>query len=270
MENSRRLPEFDRLSVLIATILLAYVTARIVDLPSRIISINFGGIFLPIQLTANTLITLIVAGMTASGMDWLLRGHPGMEEKSTTEHWIFPALTAWILSVPLSNLPFIPVWWGIFSAAGIILLIVFSAEYIVADPTDSRHPAAAAGLIALSFALFLILVVSIRSIGFRLLLLLPSIGFAAGFVSLRAIHLRNPDRWHYSQAATTTLIVTQLSAALHYLPVSPISFGLTLLGPIYAISNYYGNKASNSSQSRGLYDPIIILITLWVLAIIFR
>ncbi|MBW8011055.1 MAG: hypothetical protein FVQ83_07425 [Chloroflexi bacterium] len=268
--KSGNLPDTERLSILIATILLAYATAHFVDLPSRDLSFEFAGIFLPVQITVNTAVALIVSGMTAIGMDWLLREHPRRESGSTISHWVLPALTAWVVSVPLGNLPLGPIWWAAFMLGGLLLLLVLTAEYITADPNDIRQPVAAAGLTALSFMLFLVLSVSLRSLGVRLLIVLPATGLTVGLVSLRSIHLQLHGSWEISKAIAIILIVVQFAAAFHYLPITPISYGVLLLGLVYALINFLVNLHRDQTWRLAIIDPLFILGIMWTIAIIFR
>jgi hypothetical protein len=93
----RHLPDPERLSILAATILLAYALARFIDLPGREIAVQLPGIYLSIQINIKTIVALLVAGLTATGADWLLRDHPAIGKARSFEHWLLPALTAWVI-----------------------------------------------------------------------------------------------------------------------------------------------------------------------------
>lgn len=259
-------PNRQRLSILLAAILLAFVIARFVQLPGIPISIGFLGILLSLEININSFIAVIVAGITASGTDWLIRDHPRLDNKPTGKHLVLPGLTAWIFSFPLSFLTDNSLWWAGFVAAGVVLLVVIVAEYVAADPEDIRQPIASAGLIALSFMIFLVFVVSLRSIGLRLFFMLPAVGFSTGLVSLRAINLRLHTGWLLPETAVIVLVATQTSAALHYLPVSPISFGLILLGLVYALIIFVVNYAQAALMKLAILESVYILATVWVLA----
>ncbi len=256
--------------MLTATILLAYAIARFVDLPSREFTLQLPGVFLAWQLNANTIVGVLVAGLTATGADWLLREHPSLEGKSTLEHWILPALTALVFGVSLKNLPTGVVWWVFFGVGGLLLILVLIAEYIAVDAQDLRHPAAAAGLTALSFALYLILTITLRASGARLLFLLPAVVPIAGLVFLRAAHLRLGGRWYFRQAAALALIIGQIAAALHYWPITPISYGLALFGPAYALTVYMGNLNDQKHPVQSIIEPAVILAAIWLLALWIR
>jgi hypothetical protein len=76
-----------------------------------------------------------------------------------------------------------------------LLILVFVAEYIVFDLSDARHVPAIVGLTAVSFALYLILIIAVRAAGLRLYLLLPALVIPIGLVSLRTLYLRLGGRW---------------------------------------------------------------------------
>ena len=259
----RHLPDADRLSILVGTILLAFALAHFIRLPVRQVSIQLPGIFLAINFGVQQLVALLVALLTATGADWLLRDHPHRGKHRLVEHWLLPGLTAWAIGLPLLQLPLTPVWWIGFALGGILLILVLVAEYIAIDPEDLRQPPAAAGLTAVSFALFLVLVAGLRFASTRLFLLLPPLGLVSGLISLRTLHLRLHDRWRFMEAGLVSLMTIQMAAALHYMPVSPVSFGLALLGLAYTLTNLLGNLAEGKPLRQAVLEPVVVLVLIW-------
>ena len=148
-------------------------------------------------------------------------------------------------------------------------MLVLVAEYISMDPDDVRHPAASLGLTVVSFALFLTLAIVLRYSGLRLFLTLPALTLAAGLVSLRTLHLRLHRHWAWIESATITLICAQIAASLHYLPISPVAYGLLLLGPTYAITSLIANLAEGNTLRASIIEPAIVLVivlgtALWI------
>ncbi len=269
MSSARRLPDRDRLSVLIATILLAYAAARLVDIPPRQIGVQLPGFFLDLQINTPTFISFLLAGLMGSGTHWLLRTHPLFDQRASLGHSLLPALTALVFSVPLSIVPLGPVWWLVFTFAGLTLLAVLVAEFIAVDPEDLRQPPAASFLIAVSFGLFLVLCVSLRAQNPRLFLLLPPILAAAGLIALRTLQLRLHGEWFPIHAAGIALAAGQLAAALHYLPVDASLFGLFVVGPAYSLTTLVGNLHRRQAVAQIVTEPLFVLlavvgIALWV------
>jgi hypothetical protein len=270
MDRTSRLPDADRLSVLAATILLAYALGRLVDLPGRELALQLPGIYLRIQINVQTFVALLVAGLTATGMDWLLQDHPILKGNTRIQHWLLPALTASVISLPLFYLPIGLLWWIGFALGAILITLVLIAEYIVVDPDDVRQPLAAAGLTAISFALFLVLAATMRITGARLFILLPSLTLAMVLVSLRTLRLRLHSQWAVFEAIVIAMIIAQLTATLHYMPLSPVTFGLLLLGPAYALTNLFGNLAEGDPIRQALIEPVAVLILVYGAAIWIR
>lgn len=268
--KTHRLPNTDRLSILAATILLAYALARFIDFPAREFAIQLPGFYLSISINLHTIVTVLVSILTAAGAEWLIHDHPAAKNQSTVEHWLLPALTAWIIGRPLFQVPIGPVWWAGFLVGGGVLILVLLAEYVVVDPQDGRHATAAAGLTVLSFALYLALAVTFRFSSLRLYLLLPTLSLAAGLVSLRVLHLRLGGQWAFVQAGLVALFTGQLVAALYYWPLTPVSYGLALLGPAYALTIFFSNILQNAPRRQVVVEPLVILGVLWVLAFLIK
>ena len=268
LDQHRHLPSSDRLSLVAAMILLAYALGRSIQLPGLDLATQLPGFFLAVQVNVQTVVAFIVAGLTAAGTDWLLREHPALQRGSTAEHWLLPALTAWAIGLPLFQIPLSPLWWAGFALGGGLILLVLIAEYIAVDATDARQAPAAAILTAVSFALYLVLVAGLRFANLRLFLLLPALALAGGLVSLRTLRLRLPDHRFYLEAGLVALISVQIAAALHYWSLTPVAFGMALLGPAYALTNLLGNLAQGEPLRQAIVEPAIVLAFIWGLAVI--
>jgi hypothetical protein len=253
--------------MLAAIILLAYAITPFVDLPGRDLSIELPGFFLSVEINIRTLVAFLVACLTASGADWLLRDHPAIGEKTTIQHWVLPSLTAWVLGLSLFQLPFGVMWWAVFAIGGILLMLVMIAEYIVVDPQDIRYAPASAGLIAVSFALFLTLTIVLHSAGTRLFLILPALMLAGGLVSLRTLRLRSLSGLNILGALVTVLILGQCAAAFHYWPLNSISYGLAILGPTYAMTTLLSGLDEGKSLRQALLEPVLVLLVVLVAAL---
>ncbi|MDI6695410.1 MAG: hypothetical protein QME21_10215 [Anaerolineales bacterium] len=264
------LPNRERLSLLAAAILLAYALGQFIHLPAVDVGAQLPGFYLAVQVNVHTIVALIVAGMAASGANWLLRDHPAMRRGRMAEHWLLPALTAWAIGMPLFQMPPTPLWWIGFAAGGAALILVLVAEYIVVDPEDARRPLAAAGLTAAAFALYLVLLTALRFTSLRLFLMMPAVGVPCGLVSLRTLRLRIPQRWSFIEAGLSALITVQLAAALHYWPISPVTYGLALLGPSYALTTLLGNLAEGEPPRSAVIEPVVVLGLIWGVALWIR
>jgi hypothetical protein len=269
-EEHQNLPNMDRLSVMAASILLAYAMLPFIQFPDRRLSLSLLGILFVFQVNFSTLVAMLSAGLAATGTDWLLRDHPRIGRQRTFSHWMLPALTALVIGVPLNSLGVGVRWWAVFAFGGLLLVLVLVAEYIAVDPYDIRHGPAAVGLIAVSYALFLILTITLVGAGSRLYLLLPALVLAIFLGTLRHLYLRLGGRWCYGWAAVIALVIGQVVTALHYWPVSPLRYGLLILGLAYALASLAGSIEENRPWRSLWVEPLVMLAVLWGLAIFLR
>lgn len=269
-EEHQHLPNTDRLSVLAASILLAYALLPFVTIPERDLVMRVLGVVFVFKVNFSTIIALIGAGLAAAGTEWLLRDHPHLGRQRTFQHWLIPALTAWVLDVPLSSLAVSLQWWAVLGFGGLLLVLVLISEYIAVDPADTRHAAATVGLTAVSYALFLILVIALAGADMRLYLLLPGLFIAIFLVTLRSLYLRLGGRWCIAWSLAIAMTVAQAAAALHYWPLSPLRYGLVLLGLAYALASAAGSVEEGRPWQTLWIEPVLMLAALWGLAIGLR
>jgi len=266
MEEHQYLPDTNRLSILTAIILLAYALIPFIKLPETLVPIPFPGISFSFTWNYSTLVSYLVAALAAVGGNWLLRDHPNLQSRSALRHCILPALTAWGIGAPLRSLAVGMQWWAMFAFGGMLLVMVFVAEYIVVDNSDVRYAIATIGLTAVSFALYLILTVALRAADLRLYMVLPALVLAIGLVALRTLYLRLGGEWGLHWAIVIAIIVGQIVVGLHYWPLRPLRFGLLLIGPAYALTSVAGSLEEGRSLRTLWVEPVLMLILLWGLA----
>ena len=268
-QEGRYLPDGNRVGVLTAAVLLAYALTRLINTPGFTLTLQLPGFYFAYPLTLNAAMTVMATGLTATGMNWLLHSHPSLQG-NTIEHWLLPTLTAFIIGVSLNVLPFGTLWWiGLAVSAG-TLISIFIAEYVSVDGGAPTYALASAALIALSYALFLMLIIALRTAGTRLFLIAPAVFITAGLVSLRTLHLRLSGRWEFPWAIGIALPCTQIAAGVHYWPISPLQFGLILLGPLYALTTLASNLSEDVPVQRAMLEPGMLLAAAWITAIIIH
>lgn len=269
MDEQHQLPDTDRIGVLTSTILLALALTRIVRAPEFNLELQLPGFFLSLPFNLTTVMSILTAGLTATGMDWLLREHPNLNGRPTLRWWLLPTLTTFVVSVTLSVLPDGRAWWTGFAVSGVFLLLVFLAEYIVVDPGARYYDASLAGLTAISYTLFFVLAVALRYGDLRLFLMFPALFLSAGFASLRVLYLQL-NRWEYAWSVGIAFVCVQVAAGLHYWPLSSIQFGLMLVGPLYGLTNLAINLNEDLPARRAMLEPAVATALCWGLAIVFR
>jgi hypothetical protein len=261
------LPSIDHLSVITATILLAYALTAFIHFPTRSLDLQLPGFLLTIDINFMTIVSVTAAVLAAAGADWLISGHPGIGSARRFHHWLIPAFTALVISVPLNSIQVSPSWWAVFALGGLLLTGVMIAEYISVDPADLRFPIARVSLSAMSFALFMVLLVAVRGSGLRLYTVLAAILPAAAVVSAKTLHLRLGG-WNLAWVGGISLVVAQLATGFFYLPFKPLQFGLILIGITYGLSNLAGSIEEKRPTNLIWIEPILLMIVFSLIAIL--
>ena len=66
------------------------------------------------------------------------------------------------------------------------------------------------------------------------------------------------------------MIIIQLGAALYYMPLTPVRFGLALLGPLYALTALAVSLADGHPFQQAIVEPVVMLALLCGLMIWFH
>ena len=271
MDRSTNFPDINRLSIVAGVIILLYATIPFVNLPSQQININIFSIVFAYRLDFTSIISILVAVLAASGSDWLVQSHPHRDSRSLIRHGFIPALTAWVIGVPLSSLSIGPEWWVVLALGGLLLILVFISEYIVVDPHSVVHVPASMGLTAVSFALYLTLAITVRAAGLRLFLLAPALVISLFLLVLRSINLRAPfGSWNYYWATGISIFIGQLVVGLHYLPVNPIVFGLVLVAIAYSLTLFAENLEEGMIGNKLWIEPLLIFSILIFISLVIK
>lgn len=263
----RFLPDLNRISVLAAAILLAYALTGVIDLPARPFSAQLPGFYFEVQFNIQVIVTLLVTALAVSGADWLLREHPSAQGKPHPSHWLLPALTAWVIGIPLYQGVLGPYGWLGILLGGSALILVLVAEFIVIEPQDARYQLATIVLNGVSYTLFFLLAVSLRFNQLRLFLIVPALGAGIALISFRTLTLRLPGQSVFQGAVICGVLLAQIAAAAHYLPLTPIGYGFFLLGPAYGVSVWVGNLAEGQAPKQAALEPLLVLLCFWGLAL---
>lgn len=258
MNEQRYLPDADRVGMLTATVLLAFALTHLIQAPEFNLEIQLPGFFFLLPLNLSTAMSVLTAGLTATGMDWLLRGHPSLGGRPTYQWWLLPMLTAFVIGALLSTLPSGAAWVVGFLIAGTFLFFVFVAEYVVVDSGAPYYAISMAGLTAISYTLFFVLSVALRYGTVRLYILAPALFLAAALASLRILHLRS-GRWEYAWSLGIAFVCVQIASGLHYWPLSPIQFGLMLIGSLYSLTSLAVNLGEDQPARRAILEPSVIM-----------
>lgn len=270
MENHLHLPQTNKLSVVSASILICYALLPFIQVTVREVPLTVAGIFIPLRVNFYNLMSLMAAALAAAGTDWMLRDHPLIASHSTIPHLILPAMTAGAIGVPLGLLEASLEWWIILAFGSLLLIFILIAEYISLDKQDAHYPLALMVLSAVSYGIFFLLSIALRAANSRLYLMLLVLPLFFAFLCLRILNFRLGGGWRFEWTAVITLIIAQFVMAFYYWPLSPIRYGLGLLGPAYALIGITASLEEKPEVHEIFFEPVFMLGIFWILGIFIK
>lgn len=245
-------------SILIAVVAMVYIFVPLFTQELRSLEIELVNIKFEFPVNFRSLMSVTAALLAATGVDWLLEAHPNAVQRTRFLHWVLPGLTAWAIGVPLSQIARGPGWWIVLGLGILLLSAVILGEYFTVDIQNERYMFASIGLIAVTFALFLIFTVAINGMGARLyILVMTTIPFSV-LASLRILSLRLDRGGNWFWAIGIGVILGQLAFGLHYFPISAIQFGLVLTGCLYLLTSISVMIRKQEMQGSAWFAPLFI------------
>jgi hypothetical protein len=243
------MPIYERISALVSLTLLGLLLLFLVDLPTRELSFIVLGSPLSFQLSQRGLIALLLAGMACAGADAVVRLHPVSRRGELGHHtflfWILPGLLSLLAALLLPLAPDRRLWAGGLAATGLLLGSVILAEYYTVDPLNRYYEWARQGLNIVTYAIGLVLFISIYQTRSRSIISVTALLIASSLLALellRAPRLRSEqarsDRsgltWIY--ASLVGLLIGEATWALNYWRANGLTGGLLLLLIFYLLT----------------------------------
>jgi hypothetical protein len=231
----------NRLSVLMATLLLGSVLFRFIELPVETWRLRPLGSPLEIQVTGVWLLIALMIGLVCTGTNLILHGHPHLGEypgRPIYISWILPGLTAGLSAYVLARPVSWPVWLGELLLVGVVISLTVSAEYIAVSPSAPGYPTARLGLNVLAYLLaFIVFAVIYRSRA-RSLVTATLAMLMAALLALDLLTAADvPLRRLLPFAGIVGLIVGESTWAVNYWQISAWAGGLFLLLIFYVVVN---------------------------------
>ena len=268
--NVQTQTKINRLSVIVAILLIAFGVS--IMIPPRVLALNIQlfQMLVSFPIDLNFISNLLTGLLAATGMAWFLQLHPGVTGNATiVQHAIVPAITAFILNLALRSISNNFGWWVILLIGGSILFLIILAEYSVVDPLDIWHPLASAGLLSLSYILFLILLSAIAFSGQRLFVIGATVLPVATLLSYRSLQLRTVQ-WAFQWSLGIGYISTVFALVFHYWPLAPTQYAVILLGVIYSLTEYAQNCLEGDRVLQAVKSPLLALVIFILVGVLVR
>ncbi|MBC7226231.1 MAG: hypothetical protein H5T61_03245 [Thermoflexales bacterium] len=232
---AERIPRLnrDRLSVLIALILLTSVLFRFVQLPQVTRRFHLLGSPLEVNLTGGGLLVVLVAGLAAMGARYVLASHPDAPNRLSRPlyfSWVLPGLLGGMAAYLVELAPTEVVWGGGLLLAMLLVGLAVAAEFAALSP---RHPAATRarlGLNVLAYLLALLFFYLIYRTRARSLVTATEVTLVAFFIALDLLGVAETRAARVVlYSAVIGLVVGEATWALNYWRLDNWTASLLLL-----------------------------------------
>lgn len=266
-----RLP-LEQLSLLVGMNVVGLTFSLLLVLPERALDFAFLGSRATLVLSGPLLFAILLAALTAAGVESIMRAHPRVhlsETQYTAILWMLPCLlvvgTALILPAfrDTGLLPLVAL-----SIVGALLTLVVLGEYFTIDLQDPVYSFARLGLNLAVYIAALALFQTIYAFKLRSILSAPLIGVVAGLLALELLRASEADvrrTWLY--AAATGLAMGEMIWALNYWNVSSLIGGVTLLLFFYLLTGFAQQYLFGHLSWRTLVEFLIVVSVVVVILV---
>jgi uncharacterized protein DUF5656 len=229
-----------RLSLIVSFVLVGLTLSFILDLPSQRLELSLLGSEASFTVSGTWFIALLLAALTATGVDSIARTHPRVhlaDRRYLFILWIVPAMIVVAATVILANTT-VRVYGlvGVILAGAFLVATVLS-EYFTIDLSDRLYNYARLGVNLAVYLLALILFGTIYGWKIRSLFSATAIGLAAGLLSLELFRGAESElrrTWLY--AAAVGLSIGEILWAFNYWNLNAHLGGALLLVFFYGFT----------------------------------
>ncbi len=242
-QTPRGMAPLDRLSLLTSLVLVGLTLSLILDLPSRRVAFSFLGSEASFTVSGSWLIAILLAALTAAGVNAIARQHPRVhlaDNRYIFILWILPAAIA-VTATMLLSFADVRASGGYallgVVLAGAFLVAAIVGEYLTIDLNDPRYSAARLGVNLAVYVIALVLYATIYSWKVRSLFSSPAIAVASALLALELLRGSESDFWRtWLYSAMIGLTMGELVWALNYWNLTALMGGVLLLVFFYAFT----------------------------------
>jgi hypothetical protein len=264
-----------RLSVLVALVILSFGLLPLIEAPSAgSVGTSFLGTPLRLDITASTIVLVLVTILTCAGVDQLVREHPRVRRGEVTHtfpFWLIPAVTVIVASQLLvaGRVTDVPLWILSLIVTASILWVTILAEYATVDPDGPLAGRARLFLTAMAYILAILLFGLIWNTRARSSISATLTFAAAGalaFDLLYAAHPRISRALIY--AIAIALVLAEANWAINYWRSNVFTAAVAQLLAFYALVGLAGQYLIDRINRRVLIEfsvvlAIALLLLLW-------
>jgi len=262
------MPVNERLSLVISFILIGLALYFIIDLPTRLFTVELFGRPITIVASQRVLMVVLLGGLAFTGSGLVIRSHPDQRTSYTVPFWVNATLIVVLGTLTLARLGN-PLAWAIgLLVTGALLWSTILAEYYVIEGQGTFFSLGQLWSQWVSYALLLAYALLIYEAQLALIFNVVSIFSLAWLLGLSIFKLYPPTN-NYSGRFSfiIALGMGQITVVLHYWRLNAVGAGLLIFLTFYLLSgiviSYWQDKLSSWVLAE---YSLVATIGVWVIS----
>jgi len=238
MDKSKQIRR-NRLGIFSGALLLGLALARFVETPVQPLSASVLGSPLGVELSATTLMVLVLTGLSVTSVEAFIRSHPRAlagELGRSAIYWIMPAflvvgLMSWLAAAGNQGL-----WMAGILLSACLIPAALATEYAQVDPLERQHALVHWSEIALIYIVAVMLYALIFDQRARSLLSGPAVMILTTLLAARVLYFsvkKSGDAFLYG--STAGVLLGLMTWVINYWPITTLQGGLLLFLLFYAL-----------------------------------
>jgi hypothetical protein len=291
----------DRASVLIWVVLMGLAAQRFLILPVRAFTATLFGSPITLNITANTILGVLLAGLVASGTEAVVRAHPRSQRTREArrqsysaaqarprmdgstgvlvgagtplrDHWVLWGLPVALIAVAVLLLPLAPslAYWVLgLILTGLALGLSMAGIYYTIDPFQAGYRRARLGMNTLTYGVALVLFLVVYRTRVRSVVSATEVLLVSALLALELLRgSERPTVLVALYAGITGLVLGQATWALNYWRLDSLTGGLVLLVLFYDVVGLSQHALQGRIRRREMLE--YALITIAAMALIWE
>jgi hypothetical protein len=255
----------DRISLLISLVLSGVALSSIAVLPSWTVELNVLGSPLAVGLSGRWVVALLLAAVTAAGMESVLRSMPALarvDVRYTATFWILPMLVTLALALAVPNqFGDIRAWLSSLLLLGGLLAVVVVAEFGTAQLDSPDYRTARLGLNLATYLAAFALYATLYGLRQRSLISATGVALVTFPLALELLRLTEEQfgtTWLF--AGIVALVLGELTWAVNAWGLTALGGGALLLVVFYTLSGIAQQHLAGRLNRRVALEFTIIAV----------
>lgn len=232
----------ERVSLLISLVVVGLTISLVLDLPSRVVDFSLLGSRATFIFSGAWLFAILLATLTATGVESIHRTHPRVHHAHTQYSailWVLPSLLVALAALAIPSFATIkPLGFAAVLLTAVLLNLVILGEYHTIEMEDRAYSISRLGLNLATYALAFVLFWPLYLLKLRAIMSAPVIVVVSTLLALellRGTEVRVSRTWLY--AFTVGLAMGELLWAMSYWSVSGLFAGVLLTVAFYILTS---------------------------------